>query len=684
MLFFSRVPAIATVLFVMSYWPGCLCVAQDAGTVTRQAVEKVQAAVVRLRVIGGQQVVDGEAVNSLVTTGLVISEAGEILTSSFALQGTPDAVLVEKPDGSRVNARIVATDHVRRIVLLRAEGSGWVPAKVAARDAIQVGQYSIALGRFYQSTAPSVSVGIVSALNRIHGMAIQTDARISPVNYGGPLIGLSGEVYGILVPLSPRGRGNASSGLEWYDSGIGFAIPMQDALKIAERLRAGEDLHPGLLGLILASKGAFSSRVTVGRVLPGGPADQAGLQEGDRLLKINDRPVDRIAVPEEVIAACYSGEDIRLNVMRGEQTLDVSLTLAESLPEVIPGYLGVLTVGSAAGKPAAGPAVEVPGIPGGIRLDGVADAAAKKGGVRLLVIPDGVIGKAGVPAQIEVMSVNGLRVTSESSLFRLTPKLISGAGVKLTYRVMGSDEEKSLEILAGQRPLTVPSVSEALLSQWEALAQAIAGSSEKSEETAEAAVGIQRSDVEIEGRGRCITLTPAGPSKRSSAPVILLSEHATSEDAILNRWKPFLESHRIQIIIPVNPDKSALTDADVPLVLSCIQQVSSAAAVDLRRTVLVASRDQAALAKQLAFDGPSGIRGVVLTTGWFSGTELEGISGLGASVMLLDTDTNAASQALKSESSQFLKKSGFWVPESRPDVSSEQNIADFSLLLRSL
>ena len=230
----------------------------------------------------------------------------------------------------------------------------------------------------------------------------------------------------------------------------------------------------------------------------------------------------------------------------------------------------------------------------------------------------------------------------------------------------------------------MPSVSEELLSQWEALAQANASKPENPEETSVAAAGIQRSDVEIEGRGRCITFTPGGPSKRSSAPVILLSEHATLEDAILNRWKPFLESLRIQIIIPVNPDKSQLTDADVPLILSCIQQVSSAAAVDLRRTVLVASRDQAALAKQLAFDGPSGIRGVVLTTGWFSQTELEGVTGLGASVMLLDADANIASRALKSESSQFLKKSGFWVPESRQDVSLEQNIADFSVLLRSL
>lgn len=665
---------------MLSYWPGYLCMAQDAGTATRQAVEKVQAAIVRLRVIGGEQVIDGETVNSLVTTGIVISNSGEILTSSFALQGKPDAVLVEKPDGSRVNARIVATDHVRRIGLLRAEGTGWIPAKVAARDAIQVGQYSVALGRFYQSPSPSVSVGIVSALKRIHGMAIQTDARISPVNYGGPLIGLSGEVLGILVPLSPRGRGNASSGLEWYDSGIGFAIPMEDALKIAERLRAGVDLHPGLMGLSLASQGAFSPRVTIGRVLPGGPADKAGLREGDRLLKIDDRPVDRIAVPEEVIAACYAAEDIKLTIVRGEQTLDVSLTLAEILPEIIPGYLGVLTVSTAVREPAAGPAVQVPGIPGAIRLD----AEEKKGGVPLLVMPDSVMGKAGLPAQIELTSVNGTRVTSESVLFRLTPKLIAGGNVKLTYKVTGSNEEKSVEIFAGQRPLTVPSVPEELLNQWEVLAQASAANVPKPAETPATVPGIQRNEVEIEGRGRCITLTPGGNSTRSSGPLILLSEHATSEDAILTRWKPFLESHRIQIVIPVNPDKSQLTDADVPLVLSCLQHVASVAAADLRRTVIVASRGQAALARQLAFDGPSGIRGIVLTTGWFSGTELEGVSGLGASVLLMDPDANVASTVLKNESSQILRKSGFWVPEIRRDSSSEQSVADFSVLLRSL
>jgi len=74
-------------------------------------------------------------------------------------------------------------------------------------------------------------VGILSATNRIWGKAVQTDAKISPGNYGGPLIDIRGNVIGILVPLSPQGQGEVA-GAEWYDSGIGFAVPLNDMLRL--------------------------------------------------------------------------------------------------------------------------------------------------------------------------------------------------------------------------------------------------------------------------------------------------------------------------------------------------------------------------------------------------------------------------------------------------------------------
>ncbi len=98
----------------------------------------------------------------------------------------------------------------------------WVP-----RQELAVGQWTIAVGRTYPGSFPNVSVGILSAINRVWGKAVQTDAKVSPSNYGGPLIDIRGRVIGVLVPLSPQQEGEFA-GAEWYDSGIGFAVPLAD------------------------------------------------------------------------------------------------------------------------------------------------------------------------------------------------------------------------------------------------------------------------------------------------------------------------------------------------------------------------------------------------------------------------------------------------------------------------
>ncbi len=102
---------------------------------------------------------------------------------------------------------------------------------------------------------PSVSVGILSALDRIWGKAMQTDAKVSPTNYGGPLIDLYGRVQGVLVPASPRAEGE-TAGFEWYDSGIGFAIPLEDVNRVLPRMLKGTketpvNLKRGLLGITM-------------------------------------------------------------------------------------------------------------------------------------------------------------------------------------------------------------------------------------------------------------------------------------------------------------------------------------------------------------------------------------------------------------------------------------------------
>src|SRR5262249_40512615 len=147
------------------------------------------------------------------TTGVIVSSDGYIISSAFNFADKPDAVFVALPGRSgRQVAQVVASDHTRMLTLLKIEASGLPVAQVTPKSEMQVGQSVAALGRTWVGAddVPSISLGIVSALGRIWGKAIQTDAKISPVNYGGPLIDLYGRVLGILVPASPSAQGETA------------------------------------------------------------------------------------------------------------------------------------------------------------------------------------------------------------------------------------------------------------------------------------------------------------------------------------------------------------------------------------------------------------------------------------------------------------------------------------------
>src|SRR6185436_10825679 len=112
---------------------------------------------------------------------------------------------------------------------------------------------------------------------------IQTDAKISPVNYGGPLVDLQGRIQGILIPASPQGD-DVTAGFEWYDSGIGFAIPMEDVLASLPRLKQGKDLEKGIVGVRFKGNDMYSVQPEVQLVSKGSPADKAGMKVGDQIV----------------------------------------------------------------------------------------------------------------------------------------------------------------------------------------------------------------------------------------------------------------------------------------------------------------------------------------------------------------------------------------------------------------
>jgi len=616
--------------------------------------------------------------------------------------------------GIRTNVEVIATDHVRRLVLLKAREGQWKPARVSSDNSARVGQWSVAMGRFYSAESSSVSVGIVSALKRIHGMAIQTDAKISPVNYGGPLVSLQGQILGILVPLSPRGQGNASSGIEWYDSGIGFAIPMQEAMQIADRLRSGKDLKPGRLGVKLATAGMFSSDIRIERVVPNGPAEIAGLKKQDQLLSVNSRLIERISVLEEAVASSYAGDSISLSVKRGSETLSLTVELAAELPVIKPGYLGFMTVRTAKseatmGRPGAdavarllrpGQAPE-PG-PAGPEPAPAAKAGEESDSVALVVINETPAARAKLPERIELLKLNDEKTTSPGELIVLMAELQVGSKTRIEYRSPGQTEVKTAELSAAEFPEGVIRLSNEVLDAIRAagesktvaaadlpnadaaadLPNADAADVAPDAEKTGAAGDVQRKELTFEGRGRCVVFSSSSPSSILPGIVILLSAQGVSEEQILQEWKPFLDSHRLVVAVPINPENSPLTPDDIPLVMTSLQGLAAGTGADLRRIVVVAGREQSRLAWQMTFGGPSPIRGIALTNGWFSAKDLEGADGTGSSVLLLESPSNAQAKALLAQSRDALQKSGFRV--SRPtDGEAVRAMADWSLLLRS-
>lgn len=307
----------------------------------QQAVAAADPSVVRIETVGGMDLVGEVLTGTGPTTGVVVRADGYIITSRFNFLSRPASVIVTLPDERRFAAEIVASDLARMLTLLKIEADDLVPLPAVPREEIQVGQWAISLGRTFDLKFPNISVGIISALNRVWGKAIQTDAKTSPVNYGGPLIDLSGRCLGVIVPLSPQGQGE-TAGVEWYDSGIGFAVPMADIQGILPRLIAGETLKPGLMGVSFEDAGPLSGEAKIIRVRPESPADQAGLLTDDVITTFNGRPIEKLNTLKHVLGTLYARDTVTVTIRRGDQTLEKSLTLTDVLKAYQFPYLGIL------------------------------------------------------------------------------------------------------------------------------------------------------------------------------------------------------------------------------------------------------------------------------------------------------------------------------------------------------
>ena len=344
----------------------------------RAAAARVAPSVVQIEAIGGLERIGKTLVGDGPTTGLIVSADGLIISSAFGLAQNPNSILVTLPDGKRKPAKIVSRDNSRMLVLLQVDTDVDLPVPEAAPvEKMQVGEWTLALGRTFSASEVNLSVGILSAKDRIWGTAIQTDAKISPGNYGGPLVDIQGRVLGVLAPLSPdielytadgkRIDANLTSGNEWYDSGIGFAVPLEHIFSRLDQLKK-QELFKGRLGIAIKETGV-GGPAEIATVRKKSPAADAGLQPGDVIIRANDQEITRKLQLRHALGPLYGGDTLRLLVKRGAEELELTPTLLDSLPKYVQPFLGILPERQAEGVVIrwvypGGPAAEAGLLPG--------------------------------------------------------------------------------------------------------------------------------------------------------------------------------------------------------------------------------------------------------------------------------------------------------------------------------
>ena len=336
--------------------------AQDAKSVNaasekamKAAAAKAAPSIVKIDTSGGLEKV-GKGKGAILrgtgaTTGLIVDPDGYIITSSFNFANKPTAIAVSIPGHkNKLDAKVIATDQTRMLTLLKVNATDLaMPVAYPEKD-VKVGQWAVALGRTLSPNLdqpPSFSSGIISAVNRLWGKAIQTDAKISPANYGGPLVSIDGRVFGILVPASTRSEGE-TAGFEWYDSGIGFAIPLEDILAALPRMKEGtetdvKELRRGLLGINPASPDQYNTPPVIGAIQPDSAAARARLQVGDTILEIDGKPTPNFSTVQHILGPKYEGDKLSLKVERDGKEMEIeNIVLQGTATAYVRAFLGIL------------------------------------------------------------------------------------------------------------------------------------------------------------------------------------------------------------------------------------------------------------------------------------------------------------------------------------------------------
>jgi serine protease Do len=265
-------------------------------------------------------------------SGVIVDIEGYILTNAHVVEGA-DKITVTLPDGRDFKAHLQGMDKRSDLAIIKIEAHNLPVAKLGDSDDVSIGQWVVAIGNPFgfalQSSQPTVTTGVISALHRSLGQSlsrgrayndlIQTDAAINPGNSGGPLVNLEGEVIGINVAIFSTTGGY---------QGIGFAIPINIARRIMSRLIEGKEVLYGWLGVMVQDLTeelaqyfgvADKKGVLVAGVLEDSPAQQAGIKEGDVIITFDGQPVKDSRQLIRIVNRSEVGRRVKIGLIRESQ-----------------------------------------------------------------------------------------------------------------------------------------------------------------------------------------------------------------------------------------------------------------------------------------------------------------------------------------------------------------------------
>ncbi len=364
-----------------------------------------------------------------VGSGFIVSADGFVMTNAHVVEGA-DEVIVTLTDKREFKARIIGSDRRTDVAVVKIEASGLPAVKLGDASRVRVGEWVMAIGSPF-GLENTVTAGIVSAKQRDTGdylPFIQTDVAINPGNSGGPLINMRGEVIGINSQIYSR-----SGGFQ----GISFAIPIDEAVRVADQLRSTGRVTRGRIGVQIDQVNKeVAEAIGLGRpqgalvrgVESGAPADKAGIEAGDIILKFDGKPIEKSSDLPRLVGNTKPGSRAAVTVFRRGSQRELSVTVAELEPD-----RSTRRAQAPESRPPSGAQVQTLGLTVSELTDALKRELKVRGGVRVEAA-EGAGARAGLREGDVIVAVGNVDVNSVREFEQVVARADKSKPIVVQYR----------------------------------------------------------------------------------------------------------------------------------------------------------------------------------------------------------------------------------------------------------